>query len=94
MKKMGKKRKNRGRGKGSKGKGNFVQCCSCGAVVPRDKAKKVMKRTSMLDPTLTRELRKQGAYIPSSTRAKYYCISCAVHRGISSPRQKEKRKWR
>lgn len=89
---MTKKRKSRGRRKGSKGSGKMVQCHSCGKTVPMDKVKKVSKRISFIEPTLAKELRKHGAYIAGGTTIRYYCISCAVHRGIASPRQKEMRK--
>lgn len=89
---MPKKRKSGGRGKGGKGRGKSVQCSSCGRLVAEDKCKKVTRRVSFIEPTLARELRAKGAYIPEHTEIKYYCISCASHRGIASPRQKEKRK--
>jgi small subunit ribosomal protein S26e len=31
---------------------------------------------------LAKELKAQGAYIAPSTDVKFYCVSCAVHRGI------------
>ena len=86
------KRKSRGRSKGGKGRGSLVQCTMCGELVPRDKAKKVSTRISFIDPTLAKELRQKGAYIASHTHVKYYCISCAVHRGIVKVRSKEQRK--
>lgn len=88
------KRKSRGRSKGSKGSSGTVQCDSCGATVPRDKAKKVMKRLSFIDYELAKELRDKGAYLPDSSDMKYYCISCAVRRGIVKVRAKdERRNW-
>lgn len=89
---MPKKRKGRGRNKGRKGRGKLVQCAGCGAQVPIDKAKKVYKKTSFLDPRLASDLRRQGAYIPGSQTIKYYCISCAVHRGYYAPRAEKERK--
>ena len=86
------KRKSRGRSKGGKGRGSLVQCSICGELVPRDKAKKVSRRVSFIDPQLARELREKGAYIASNTQVVYYCISCAVHRGIVKVRSKEERK--
>lgn len=88
------KRKSSGRSKGSKGRGSVVQCSMCGEVVPRDKAKKVTRRTSMVDPMLARELRQKGAYIASSAEIKYYCVSCAVHRGVVKVRARNERKTR
>jgi len=88
------KRKSRGRSKGSKGRSGFVQCASCGELVPRDKAKKVTKRVSMVDYALAKELRQQGAYITSPTTTKYYCVSCAVHRGVVKVRAKSERRLR
>ncbi|NIO19549.1 MAG: 30S ribosomal protein S26e, partial [Candidatus Aenigmarchaeota archaeon] len=53
---MGKKRKSRGRTKGKKGRSSMVQCTSCGQMVPRDKAKKKTRYSSLVDPVLGREL--------------------------------------
>ena len=91
---MPKKRKSRGRTKGSKGKTSRVQCNFCGQSVPRDKAKKATRRVSFVDRTLGKELRQQGAYIPSQYQTKYYCISCAVHRGIVKVRAESERRSR
>lgn len=91
---MSKKRKSRGRSKGGKGRGDTVYCSNCGASVPRDKAKKVTTRLSLVEPTLARELRAAGAYIASPTQTRYYCISCSVHYGIVKVRAKsERRSW-
>ncbi|MCK4474785.1 30S ribosomal protein S26e [Candidatus Bathyarchaeota archaeon] len=88
------KRKSRGRSKGGKGSSGFVQCVGCGAMVPRDKAKKVTKRVSMVDYALMKELRQKGAYIASPMTTKYYCVSCAVHRGVVKVRAKSERHTR
>lgn len=85
------KRKSRGRSKGNKGSGATVQCASCGAIVPRDKAKKVIKRVSFIDYELAKELRAKGAYIPDSSDMRYYCISCAIHRGVVKIRARNER---
>lgn len=79
---MPKKRTSRGRTKGGKGSSGTVHCSQCGAMVPRDKAKKVTGRISLVEPTLAKELKSQGAYISPSTDVKFYCVSCAVHRGV------------
>ena len=52
---------------------------NCGQTVPKDKAKKVTSRLNLVEHTLAKELRAQGAYIASPTVLKHYCISCAVH---------------
>ena len=88
------KRKSRGRSKGDKGRSGYVQCDICGELIPRDKAKKVSRRVSLVDPVLARELQQKGAYIPVRIETKYYCISCAVHRGLVKVRSKEERKLR
>ena len=88
------KRKSRGRSKGGKGRGSLVQCSMCGEQVPRDKAKKVSRRVSMVDSALYRELRQKGAYIASQVQTKYYCVSCAVHRGVVKVRARDERKQR
>jgi small subunit ribosomal protein S26e len=92
--KLTKKRKSRGRSKGGKGRSSTIYCSNCGSAVPRDKAKKVTTRMSLVEPTLARELRAAGAYIASPTTVRYYCISCAVHYGIVKVRaQSERHGW-
>ncbi|TET57445.1 30S ribosomal protein S26e [Candidatus Bathyarchaeota archaeon] len=86
------KRKSRGRSKGSKGKGALVQCSSCGQQVPRDKAKRVSRRVSVVDYALSKELRQKGTYIASPIETKWYCVSCAVHRGVVKVRSRKDRK--
>ena len=72
----------------------MVQCNSCGELVPRDKAKRVSRRVSMVDYALAKELRQKGAYIAAPVETKYYCVSCAVHRGVVKVRAKDERKRR
>ncbi len=91
---MTKKRKSRGRGKSGKGRSEQVQCSHCGAMVPRDKAKKDTRRLSFMDAALAKELRAGGTYIPSERSIRYYCISCAVHFGITKVRAKNERMQR
>lgn len=88
------KRKSRGRKKGGKGDSGTVQCALCGQLVPRDKAKKVTRRFSLVGHTLAKELRQKGAYLSSAQATKYYCISCAVHRGIVKVRARKERRTR
>ncbi|MEM4704733.1 MAG: 30S ribosomal protein S26e [Candidatus Bathyarchaeia archaeon] len=88
------KRKSRGRSKGGKGSSAPVQCAMCGQLVPRDKAKKVTRRSSLVDPQLAKELRQKGAYLSSVVDTKYYCVSCAVHRGIVKVRAEKERRMR
>lgn len=88
------KRKSRGRSKGGKGSSGSVQCASCGAMVPRDKAKKSTRRLSIIEPALAKELRAKGAYIAMPSDTKYYCVSCAVHRGIVKVRAESERHTR
>ncbi|MCS7366217.1 MAG: 30S ribosomal protein S26e [archaeon GB-1867-035] len=91
---MPKKRKSRGRSKGSKGKEDKVQCDSCGAWIPRSKAKKITRFLSPVDPQLAKELEKKGAIIQRIPVTKYYCVSCAIFRGIVKIRSREERKRR
>ena len=86
------KRKSRGRSKGSKGKGSLVQCQGCGQQVPRDKVKRVSRRISLVDSLLYKELKQKGTYVASSTETRYYCVSCAVHRGVVKVRSKNERR--
>lgn len=88
------KRKSRGRSKGSKGSSGVVQCAGCGQIVPRDKAKRSTRRISLVDSQLARELRQKGTFISSSVDTKYYCVSCAVHRGIVKVRAEKERRMR
>jgi small subunit ribosomal protein S26e len=86
------KRASRGRQKGGKGSSGRIQCTNCGATVPRDKAKKVTSRLNLVEHTLAKELRAQGAYIASPTVLKWYCISCAIHFGILKIRSADSRR--
>ena len=88
------KRKSRGRSKGGKGSSGAVQCVSCGSLVPRDKAKKVTKKRSIVDYALAKELRQKGTYIAVPAETKYYCVSCAVHRGVVKVRAESERRIR
>ena len=86
------KRKSRGRSKGGKGKGSLVQCNKCGQLVPRDKAKKVFRRVSLVDSRLYKELRQKGTYMPTQTAVKNYCISCAIHSHVVNIRARGERR--
>ena len=88
------KRKSRGRAKGGKGSSTMVQCAGCGGLVPRDKAKRSTRRVSLVDSALAKELRQKGTYIASSADTRYYCVSCAVHRGIVKVRAENERHTR
>ncbi len=70
----------------------MVQCSYCGAQVPRDKAKRVTRYTSLVDSRLLKELQQKGSSISREKTVKYLCISCAVHRGVVKVRGKEERK--
>jgi small subunit ribosomal protein S26e len=62
-------------------------------MVPRDKAKKRTQVKGMIsDPVFAKELRKSGTYIPRNVTVKWYCISCAVHRGVVKVRSESERK--
>jgi small subunit ribosomal protein S26e len=89
---MPKKRSSGGRSKGGKGRAGMVQCSFCGAQVPKDKAKRSTKYTSLVDSRLLKELKDQGAQIARYRTTKYLCVSCAVHRGVVKVRSKEERK--
>ena len=91
---MPSKRKSRGRSKGGKGSGGVIQCAGCGSMVPRDKAKKVTRRHSIVDYQLAKELRAKGTYIEAPSTTKHYCISCAVHRGVVNVRAENERRMR
>lgn len=85
------KRRSRGRSKGGKGRSGFVHCANCGQLIPKDKAKKITRRFSLVDPVLAKELRQKGTFISALIDVKYYCVSCAVHYGIVKVRAKEER---
>jgi len=87
-----KKRKSGGRSKGSQGRSGVVQCSYCGSQVPRDKAKRVTRYTSLVDSRLLKELQDRGSRISRYRTTKYLCISCAVHRGVVKVRGKNERK--
>ena len=90
---MAKKRKSRGRSKGGKGRSDLIQCSNCGMQVPRDKAKRSTHWVSLVDPSLARELRAKGAYIARQKVVKLYCVSCAVHFGVSKVRARDERRF-
>lgn len=71
-----------------------MQCSGCGELVPRDKAKRVSRRVSMVDYALAKELKQKGAYISSPVETRYYCVSCAVHRGVVKVRARNERRAR
>ena len=89
---MTKKRSSGGRSKGGKGRSGMVQCSYCGAQVPRDKAKRQTRYTSLVDSRILKELRDQGASVNRTKTTKYLCISCAVHRGVVNIRAKDERR--
>jgi len=89
---MPKKRISRGRSKGSKGREGYVQCSFCGALVPRDKAKRISTWPSYIDPQIRKELSQKGTVISTVKAVKYLCISCAVHRGVVKVRAKDERR--
>jgi len=89
---MPKKRSSGGRSKGGKGRSGTVQCSFCGAQVPKDKAKRTTRYTSLVDSRLLKELQQQGAQIARYRTTKYLCISCAVKRGVVKIRSKVERK--
>ena len=88
---MTKKRSSGGRSKGDKGSSGTVQCSYCGAQVPRDKAKRQTRYTSLVDSRLLKELQQGGSSIQRTKVMKYLCISCAVHRGVVKVRGKDER---
>jgi small subunit ribosomal protein S26e len=88
------KRKSRGRSKGGKGSSGTIQCAGCGQIVPKDKAKKSTRRLSIVDSALAKELRQKGTYIAAPIDTKYYCVSCAVHRGICKVRAESERRFK
>ena len=89
---MPKKRKSGGRSKGGQGRSGTVQCSFCGAQVPRDKAKRTTRYTSLVDRRLLKELQAQGTRISRYRTTKILCVSCAVHRGVVKVRGKVDRK--
>ncbi len=89
---MPQKRKSRGRSKGGKGLGTRVQCSQCGALVPRDKAKRVTTYKSLVDSGIAKELQSQGAIFTRARASRWFCVSCSIHRGIRKVRSKASRK--
>jgi small subunit ribosomal protein S26e len=89
---MPKKRRSGGRSKGGKGHTQQVQCSNCGMLIPRDKAKRKATYVSLVERTLVKELRAQGAQIARQKVVKYYCVSCAVHFGVVKVRSKADRR--
>ena len=52
---MPSKRASRGRRKGGKGSSGTIQCVNCAGTVPKDKAKKVTSRLSLVEHQLAKE---------------------------------------
>ena len=90
---MTKKRKSRGRSKGGKGSAVMIQCSHCGRPVPRDKAKRETRWTSLVEPSLARELRAHGTYIARERVVKFYGFSCAFLFGLTRVRAAEERRY-
>ena len=63
---MPSKRVSRGRKKGGKGSSGVVQCTNCGQTVPKDKAKKVTSRLSLVEHQLAQLVRPRNAPRPRS----------------------------
>ena len=61
--------------------------------MPRDKAKKVTVPIRLVDSALAKELREEGAFLPRSFAEKWYCVSCAIHRGVVNVRAKAERNY-
>lgn len=49
--------------------------------------------TNAIDPSLARELRSHGTYIAREAVVKVYCVSCAVHFGLSKVRSASERRY-
>ena len=58
----------------------------------KSKAKVITRRTSLVDGRVYGELKKAGTIIMSGESRKYLCISCAIHSGNISQREKSERK--
>ncbi len=65
-----------------------------GKILCTDCHKKVTSRLNLVEHTLAKELRAQGAYIASPRILKWYCISCAIHFKILKIRSESKRRER
>ncbi|MHA1804857.1 MAG: 30S ribosomal protein S26e [Promethearchaeota archaeon] len=87
-----KKRRSGGHTGSSKGNYGKVQCSNCGRFVARSKAKKFTTKSSLIDSRMYKELKKEGTIILGGTTNKYYCISCAIHKGKVAQRAKVERK--
>jgi ribosomal protein S26 len=68
------------RKKGQSGRARSVECASCGALVPRDKAIAKRRFGLSLNRRLMKILKNQGARIHAGRTLVFYCISCAKHR--------------
>ena len=62
-------------------------------MVPRDKAKRLTRWISPVEPSLARELRAKGTYISREKVVKLYCVSCAVHFGVTKVRARDERRY-
>ena len=60
--------------------------------MPRDKAIKVTKPVSLVDPQLAKDLIKQGALIFRRIVTKNYCVKCAISKRVVKVRAKDERR--
>lgn len=66
----------------NRGRESITYCSNCGRAIPKDKAIRVQRAVSLVDPQLEKELVKQGALIVRGRVSKELCVSCAVFYGI------------
>ena len=61
-------------------------------MVPKSKAKRVTRRTNLMEGVIYKELRQTGTIMPSSSVSKWYCVSCAIHSHTLKIRSDDERK--
>lgn len=77
-------------GKKRRGRDRLESCCSCGRMVPRDKAVSFTKRSRF-----STDLRGSEDDVTHFTELDvYYCISCAKHRKIFEKKKQQAKRQR
>lgn len=76
-------------GKKRRGKETIVQCVACGARIPRDKAV-LYESPTIYSVEYPDDSENKGNDIKTTIfRKRWYCISCAKHRGIFEKKKKQ-----
>mmetsp|Transcript_11388 Transcript_11388/g.23051 ORF Transcript_11388/g.23051 Transcript_11388/m.23051 type:complete len:110 (-) Transcript_11388:1825-2154(-) len=92
------KRRNHGRNRHGRSHTRLVDCDGCGCRPAKDKAIKRFTVRNIVDKSSLRDLSDacviQNYELPKFYVKQHYCVSCAVHRKVVRPRNRETRRER